>query len=223
MPSWTEITAWRKARRAELIACREGFPATDRQRWNKRITELLITLLPVPRGAVVGLCWPYRREFDARFAMRHWREHDDAIAALPEVVAPRQPLRFRRWWPGVAMRAGVYGIPVPDGTEELVPDILIVPMNAFDDGGYRLGYGGGFFDRTLATHSPMPLAAGVSYEALHIPTIYPQPFDLKMDFIVTEKGVRMRHDGQLVLLDILDARAVVARLISQRGLPRART
>src|SRR5919202_3542481 len=119
----------------------------------------------VPQEAVIGFCWPYKGEFDARFAVRRWREQG-ACAALPEVVEKKGPLRFSKWWPGAPMRPGVYDIPVPDGTEVLAPDVAIVPMNAFDERGYRLGYGGGFFDRTLAACERRVIAIGVSYEIL---------------------------------------------------------
>src|SRR6185436_2040899 len=96
---------------------------------------------------------------------------------------------FRAWWPGAPMTAGVYDIPIPDGTAIVAPDAAIVPMNGFDAQGYRLGYGGGYFDRTLASMSPRPLAIGVSYEFARLATIYPQPHDVAMDFVVTEAGL----------------------------------
>ena len=79
--------------------------------------------------------------------------------------------------------------PVPDGTEVLAPDFAIVPMNGCDDRGYRLGYGGGYFDRTLAACERRVIAIGVAYEILRVPTIYPQAHDIPMDFIVTERGM----------------------------------
>src|SRR6185503_7048974 len=137
--SGDEIKAWRKARRAEHIARRAAAPDHERKAWNDRITEHLIAGFEIPEESVAGYCWPYQGEFDARYAIRRWREQG-AVAALPEVVAPRTPLQFRKWWPGAPMRPGVYEIPVPDGTEIVVPDLAIVPMNAFDERGFRLGY-----------------------------------------------------------------------------------
>ena len=165
--NWQEIKAWRKAQRALLVARREALGETERKSMNERITSHLLDGFEVPRDAVVAFCWPYRAEFDARFAVRRWREAG-AIAALPEVVKNGAPLQFRKWWPGAPMRPGVYDIPFPDGTEIVLPDIAIVPMNGFDASGYRLGYGGGFFDRTLAASDPRPIAVGVSYEALRL-------------------------------------------------------
>ena len=168
------LKAWRKARRAELIARRVDFPPDERSAANDRITAALIAAFMPPAESVVGLCWPFKNEFDARFGERRWRE-SGALAALPEVVAPRAPLQFRLWKPGVAMRPGVYDIPVPDGTPVVSPDIAIVPMNGFDARGYRLGYGGGFFDRTLEACERRIVAIGVAYETLRLDTIHPQP------------------------------------------------
>jgi len=221
MQDWNEIKAWRKARRSELIARRGAFGAGERQAWNERVGALLEQFVPAAPGAVIGFCWPFKGEIDARFAVRHWRGRG-AVAALPEVVDKKGPLRFSEWWPGAAMREGVYGIPVPDGTRVLVPDVAIVPMNGFDERGYRLGYGGGYFDRTLAALERRVLAVGVSYEALRLPTIYPQPHDIPMDFVVTEAGIRRAGGNPLALLEPAAAAAEAASLMQRRGLPRQR-
>jgi 5-formyltetrahydrofolate cyclo-ligase len=219
---WNEIKAWRKARRAELIARRAAFGPDERHGWNERVTALLQRIVAVAPGAVIGFCWPFKGEFDARFAVRHWRERG-ATAALPEVVAKGSPLQFREWWPGAPMKPGVYGIPVPDGTRVLVPDIAIVPMNGFDGQGYRLGYGGGYFDRTLAALERGVLAIGVSYEALRLPTIHPQPHDIPMDFVVTEAGARRAGGATLVPLGATECAAEAKSLMERRGLPRQRS
>ena len=215
-----EIKVWRKTQRAELIARRAAIPPAQRKTWNDRITELLIGGFASPPEAVVGFCWPYKGEFDARYAVRAWRGHG-ARAALPEVVANRAPLRFRLWQPGVPMRAGVYDIPVPDGTEIVVPDIAVVPMNGFDACGYRLGYGGGFFDRTLAACERRIVAIGVAYEVLRLDTIHPQPYDIPMDFVVTEKGIYAAGGVQLEAVDEAESGKRFARLLLGRRLPRA--
>jgi 5,10-methenyltetrahydrofolate synthetase len=169
---------------------------------------------------VVGFCWPYKREFDARFAVRAWRVAG-ALAALPEVVQNRAPLQFRLWEPGVAMRAGVYDIPVPVDTRIVVPDVAIVPMNGFDARGYRLGYGGGFFDRTLAACERRMIAIGVAYEALRLATIHPQPHDIPMDFVVTENTIYTASGAQLEAIDPEESAARYTRLLLARRLPRA--
>lgn len=218
MPGWDEVKAWRRAQRAELIARRENVPEPERRKWNERITEHLVSGFDVPEAAVVGYCWPYKGEYDARFAVRDWRRRG-VTAALPEVVDKKRPLQFRKWWPGAPMRAGVYDIPVPDGTEILVPDVAIVPMNAFDAQGYRLGYGGGFFDSTLAACDRRMIAIGVSYEILRLTTIYPQPHDVPMDFVVTEAGIHVAG-AALERVGAADSRVRFAALLTVRKLPR---
>jgi 5,10-methenyltetrahydrofolate synthetase len=219
-PDWDEIRAWRKSLRAELIARRAETAESHRRQWNERITEHLLAGFEMPPDTVVGYCWPYKGEFDARYAIRRWRERG-ATAALPEVVASKAPLQFRQWWPGSPMKPGVYDIPVPDGTDILVPDVAIVPMNAFDGCGYRLGYGGGFFDRTLEALSSRIIAIGVSYETLRLPTIRPQPHDLPMDFVVTEAGIHAAAGAPLTWLRPEEARTRFESLLARRGLPRA--
>lgn len=217
--TWQEINAWRKARRVELIGRREAVPADERHRWNDAITPVLERGLPVAEGTIVGFCWPFRGEFDARYAVRHWRERG-AVAALPEVTGKGRPLIFRKWWPGAPMRRGVYDIPFPDGTEIVVPDIAIVPMNGYDEQGYRLGYGGGFFDRTLAQAQRGILAVGVSYEALKLASIFPQPHDIPMDLVATEAGLHRAVAGRLQRLDEGDALCYSKQVMAARGLPR---
>ncbi len=215
---WQEIKAWRKTQRAELLAKREALGETRRKALNERLTAHLLGGFDIPHGAVIAFCWPYRGEFDARFAVRRWREAG-AIAALPEVVKSGAPLQFRKWWPGAPMRPGVYEIPVPDGTDIVLPDFAIVPMNGFDGCGYRLGYGGGFFDRTLAQGDRSLIAVGVSYEALRLETIFPQPHDIAMDFVVTEEGVYAAGGRPLQLLSSAQTRTRMADLCAARGLP----
>jgi 5-formyltetrahydrofolate cyclo-ligase len=113
MTEWNEINAWRKERRAELIARRAALDNRERNAATDSVTCLLTEGFAWRAGTVVGFCWPYKGELDARFAVRRWREQG-AIAALPEVVARGSPQRCRKWWPGAPMKAGVMAIPVPD-------------------------------------------------------------------------------------------------------------
>ena len=217
--NWQDIKAWRKAQREQWIAWRCAVPQAQHDQWGQRMTALLYALLPAPQKTVIGFCWPFKAEFDARFAVRRWRDQG-ATAALPEVTGKSQPLRFRQWWPGAPMTRGVYDIPVPDGTPEVLPDIAIVPMNACDGCGYRLGYGGGYFDRTLAALKRRVVAIGVTYEACRVPTIYPQAHDVAMDLVITEAGLYAAGGERLTLLDAAAGAAQVQRLLRLRDLPR---
>jgi 5-formyltetrahydrofolate cyclo-ligase len=106
------------------------------------------------------------------------------------VVEKGRPLAFWRWQPGMAMRPGIWNILVPAMAEPVEPDCLLVPLVGFDGQGYRLGYGGGYYDRTLAAMSRRPMALGIGYAFQRLPTIRPQPFDQPMDAIATEEGIR---------------------------------
>lgn len=219
---WPRIKAWRAQQRADLIARRMALPAAQRREWNAAISACLESCFPRLAEMTIGFCWPYQGEFDARFAIRYFRERG-ATAALPAVMGKASPLQFRKWWPGAPMVSGAYGIPVTDGTAPVVPDAAIVPMNGFDEQGYRLGYGGGYFDTTLAAAAPRPLALGVSFECARLPTIYPQPHDIAMDFVVTEAGVHAVSNARLEPITPGECRERVQRLCAERGLPRQRT
>ena len=190
-----EIKAWRTSLRKELIAKRLAITPVQRQTWSEEITRILIGEFPMLNTMTIGFYWPYQGEFDPRFAIRHFRQYG-AQAALPEVVQKNAPLRFNAWWPGVPMSTGVYDIPVPVGTETVQPQALLIPPVGFDGKGYRMGYGGGFYDRTLAAAHPRPLAIGVAFEVSRVNSIHPQEFDVPMDCVVTERGVfRTAHRG----------------------------
>ncbi|HEX5478013.1 MAG TPA: 5-formyltetrahydrofolate cyclo-ligase, partial [Burkholderiales bacterium] len=123
-----------------------------------------------------------------------------ARTALPVVVAPKQPLAFREWHPGVELQKGPLDIPFPAHSSELVPQAALVPMNGWDSKGFRLGYGAGFFDRTLASMAKRPVVIGVTYEFARLDTIHPQPWDIPMDYVVTERGVYRRDAEGLSFL-----------------------
>jgi 5-formyltetrahydrofolate cyclo-ligase len=109
--------------------------------------------------------------------------------ALPVVVEKKAPLLFRLWEPGRRLVPGVWNIPIPADGAEVSPGVVIAPVVGFDGACYRLGYGGGFFDRTLATLPHRPLAIGIGYVTAAISTIYPLPHDVPMNAIVTERGI----------------------------------
>jgi 5-formyltetrahydrofolate cyclo-ligase len=213
---WPAIAAWRTRVRAERIGAREGTAVAARRAVDARINALLEAAFPVPAGRVVGFCWPYRGEVDVRFAVRLLRNRG-ATAALPEVQGRGLPLLFRAWWPGAPMAPGPLGIPAPMGTDLVEPYAAFVPLVGFDDAGYRLGYGGGYFDRTLAASVRRPVAIGVGTEAARLPTIRPQAHDVPMDFIVTEAGVHAVVDGVLAPADAAAAAARAGALAAARG------
>ncbi len=193
------LRAWRRATREALIAARLALPHATLQAHRERIDRHLERRFPDLADGVVAFCWPYRNEYDGRFLVRRLRERG-ALTALPVVVAPRTPLIFREWHPGVLLAHGVYDIPYPAEGLAVHPTTVLLPMNGFDGAGYRLGYGGGFFDRTLAAQVDRPRVIGVTYELARLPTIHPQPWDIPMDYVVTEQGVYARREGHLEAL-----------------------
>lgn len=193
MQSWDEIRQWRRLRRAELIERRIALPQQQRAEFSERIRWTITEAFPQLEGALVGFYWPIRGEVALHGLVRALIEAG-ARAALPVVVAKQQPLEFRAWQPGARMARGVWNIPIPAAGQVVRPGALLVPLVGFDSRGYRLGYGGGFYDRTLAALSPKPLAIGVGYELGRLATIHPQPHDIPMDALVTEAGVvHFRH------------------------------
>jgi 5-formyltetrahydrofolate cyclo-ligase len=194
-----EVKAWRRIERDRLIAAREGLDAATLELLRQRIDAHLWRAFPGLAAAKLAFCWPIRREYDARRFAQRLRECG-AVTALPVVVAPRQSLVFREWHPGVTLASGPLGIPYPVGSDLVVPTAVLVPMNGWDEAGYRLGYGGGFFDRTLASLTKKPVVIGVSYELARMKTIRPQSWDIPMDWVVTERGTYRRDPEGLVFL-----------------------
>ncbi|MGE0873382.1 MAG: 5-formyltetrahydrofolate cyclo-ligase [Burkholderiales bacterium] len=182
------LKAWRKAERTRLLAARESIDAAAIDAMRAAIDANLERAFPRLAHGVVAFCWPIRNEYDARHLAKTLRDRG-ALTALPVVVAPRTPLVFREWHPGIRLARGALGIPYPAESRELTPDTVLLPMNGWDAQGYRLGYGGGFFDRTLAALATRPLVIGVSYEMGRMETIHPQSWDIAMDWVVTEAGV----------------------------------
>jgi 5-formyltetrahydrofolate cyclo-ligase len=189
MRSWDEIRAWRRERRASLIAQRQALSQPERQRLQPRIIGLLAERFPELRSGIIGFYWPIRGEIGLHHLIRDLIEAG-ASAALPVVVGKKEPLEFRVWQPGAPLERGVWNIPIPAARQVVNPTAVLVPLVGFDEQGYRLGYGGGYYDRTLAASDPKPVAIGVGYEFGRLATIHPQPHDAPMDAIVTEVGAR---------------------------------
>jgi 5-formyltetrahydrofolate cyclo-ligase len=184
---WPRVRRWRKETRAALIERRAGISAQDRAAWSERISQALEVALPLASGTSIGFYWPFKGEFDARPFLTELRGKG-ARLALPVVVEKGCPLQFRAWSPGERLVRGVWNIPVPAEGEAVDPDVLIAPLVGFDLAGYRLGYGGGFYDRTIASRPTKPLVIGVGFALARLATIYPQAHDVPMDIIVTEEG-----------------------------------
>ena len=166
---------------------------------------------------VIGAYWPIKGEFDPLPALYRWQEdavlspefkenmplaQEGRAQLATESIAGRSPrkiglpvvdklhktLTFHAWYPGCPMEEDAYGIPKPKDTEVIVPTLLFVPCVGYGPGGYRLGYGGGFYDRTLATLSPRPVTVGLGYSHGWLPDMEPEPHDIPLDVLLNDKG-----------------------------------
>jgi len=195
-----ELSAWRKGERARLLRERSALAEGVLAEWRARIDIHIERAFPDLVHGVLAFCWPYKNEYDVRHLAAALRRRG-AKTAMPVVVKPKTPLIFREWHPGVKLAEGPLGIPYPVDSDEVQPDHVLLPMVGWDGDGYRLGYGGGFFDRTLAAIARRPRVIGVAYEQAYLKTIRPQPHDIPVDFVVTERGVYRREPQGLKFLD----------------------
>jgi len=179
--------------RNRCLVARESLSEQEVARLSAQVTAHLLRAFPQPPGKCVGFYWPIRNEPDVRPAILHWLDMG-ITAALPATPARGCALTFRLWLPESRLIPDRHGIPTPpENAPEVKPDVLLIPLNAFDAAGYRLGYGGGFFDRTLASlaeESARPLAIGLGFELARVLDIKPETHDQPMDWLVTEAGFR---------------------------------
>ena len=202
--------------RKALIEQRLNLP--DRLQRADLLQRVMRIWLVGREDAVIGAYWPIKGEFDPLPALYRWQEDailsqesegnmGQAQAGRPEAatenIANRSPrkiglpvvnklhktLTFHAWYPGCPMEEDAYGIPKPKDTELIVPTLLFVPCVGYGPGGFRLGYGGGFYDRTLATLQPKPFTVGLGYSHGWLPDLEPEPHDVALDAILNDKGV----------------------------------
>ncbi len=171
------------ARKAAYAARKEAF-----FRGQGQAAEILADYLVDLSGKVLSGYMPMRTEIDPLPAMAAHR----GVVGVPVIPGPAMPLRFREWSPGCALEAGAFGAMIPAEGAWVEPEVLIVPLLAFDARGYRLGYGGGFYDRTLeALRARRPtLAVGFAFAAQEVAEVPTEPTDQRLDAIVTEEGMR---------------------------------
>lgn len=187
-----DVARWRRAERQRLRAERDAMSVRDRQAAGASIAAHLADLLRRTfgdlRGRVFSGYWPIKGEPDLRPLLA--KLHAEGVqVVLPLVEVKAAPLVFRRWTPETRMVRGDWNIPVPPpDAAVMTPEISLAPVVGWTDDAYRLGYGGGYFDRTLAALSPRPVVIGVGFQSARLATIYPQPHDIRLDAIVTEAG-----------------------------------
>lgn len=194
-----DVARWRKSERTRLRELRKGLKSADRKEIANALMSGLSTVLEERQKSsnlqTVSFYWPIKNEPDLRPLMAKLSESGVGIA-LPLVETKAAPLVFRRWTPETRMVRGDWNIPVPPPDAPIVmPDLVLAPLVGWDGDGYRLGYGGGYFDRTLAALTRKPFAVGIGFHSAKLATIYPQPHDIALDLILTEQGVQVTRES----------------------------
>jgi 5-formyltetrahydrofolate cyclo-ligase len=162
----------------------------DRHQRSVHLQEVLRVWLVSRFENSIGAYWPIKGEFDALPALFRWTEAEpERRIGLPVVDRETKQLRFHVWYPGCPMEEDAFGILKPKDTEEFHPELLLVPCVGYGPGGLRLGYGGGFYDRTLASLDPMPFTAGLGFSHGFIPWLKGEPHDVPLDTMLTEDGL----------------------------------
>lgn len=184
----------KKRLRAELLQARQQMP--DRQARVDALQRVMRIWLVGRTDMVIGAYWPIKGEFDPLPALHRWKEDGELQGnaqrlriGLPVVNKEHKTLTFHAWYPGCPMEEDAYGIPKPKDTELVVPTLLFVPCVGYGAGGYRLGYGGGFYDRTLAALQPKPFTVGLGFTNGYVDELEPEPHDQPLDAILNDNGV----------------------------------
>ncbi len=173
----------------------ERMSLLDRHRRASHLQEVLMVWLISRPEKTIGAYWPIKGEFDALPALYRWSEAEPGRRiGLPVINRETKQLTFHVWYPGCPMEDDAYGIPKPKDTEAFHPELLLVPCVGFGPGGVRLGYGGGFYDRTLAALQPRPSTAGLGYMHGYLPWLQGEPHDVPLDALLTEEGVLWERD-----------------------------
>lgn len=183
-----EITGWRKSQRARLLEVRRNMPLAERAALIEPLLANLRTVLEKLAFGSLGIYWPIQREVDVRPLADELCRRRGADLALPVVVQKGASLEYWKWQMGDPVERGFWNIPVPKERRLVEPDAVIAPLVGFHDR-YRLGYGGGYFDRTLGSAKVRPFAIGIGFEFSRLDAFVPQPHDVPMNVIVTESAV----------------------------------
>jgi len=188
----------RRALREKLIAARQALP--DRLERAVQLQSVMRAWLVSRRESSVGAYWPIKGEFDPLPALYRWSEGGPEGSprriGLPKTDKETGELRFHVWFPGCPMELDAHDIPKPKDTDEFKPALLIVPCVGYGPGGVRLGYGGGFYDRTLSELNPRPITIGVGYSHGFLPMLRAQADDVPLDAMLTEDGVMWQAAGR---------------------------
>jgi 5-formyltetrahydrofolate cyclo-ligase len=186
--------AQKKALRKELLDLRQNLP--DRQQRADLLQRVMRIWLVGRSDTVIGAYWPIKGEFDPLPALHRWKEDGELLdqpqlrrIGIPVVNKENKTMTFHAWYPGCPMEEDAYGISKPKDTEVITPTLLFAPCVGYGPGGYRLGYGGGFYDRMLASLEPKPFTVGLGFGVGFVPDFEPEPHDMPLDAILNDNGV----------------------------------
>ena len=182
------IMTWRRAKRTELLVARAVLSSEEHRAKSGAVLVRLLSEFAAIRTGRVGIYWSIQHEISLFPLINRILAAGGSIA-LPVVTEENRPVQFRVWRPGDPLSNGVGDIPFPRDGPTVVPSTLIVALVGFDESNFRLGYGGGYYDRALDDLSPRPWTIGVGFEFMRLETIRPLSHDVPMDAIVTEAGV----------------------------------
>lgn len=189
------IEAAKSALRSRALAERARFPESQRPAAAKAAAEFFFSAFQLPKGAVVAAYWPIRDELDCRPVLTRLMDSGQPVC-LPVVAGDELPLELRLWEEGAPLYPAGFGTLAPPETAPLaVPDYILMPLLGFDAHGTRLGYGGGYYDRTLAALVRRPVLIGFAFALQELENIPRAEHDVPLDAVVTEAGVRMFGSG----------------------------
>ena len=190
-----ELRVWRSQLRTRFVLERSALGPSAHTAASVSILNQITIAFPRIWTETVGLYWPMQGEIALAGVVDRIRR-EGGRTALPIVVRKSNPLEFHLWNKEAIFTRDACGIPCPPRGVAVHPATLLVPVVGFDNACYRLGYGGGYYDKTLAMLSPRPLTIGIGFERGHLDTIFPQPFDIPLDFVLTEQTVHSRPQEQ---------------------------
>ncbi len=190
------VSSWRREQRAALLANRQAITLEARRIAAEIVAGKLNDIVSRRPITAIGLYWPIRQEINL-LSWANELARRGMVLCLPVVVTPKAPLEYWRWTEGDAMARGIWNIPIPAQRDVVLPDLMLAPLVGYDRAKYRLGYGGGYFDRTLAALRQRPMVVGVGYGFSVLETIFPQPHDIPMDEVLTELGDELPSDRSI--------------------------
>ncbi|MCF4099777.1 5-formyltetrahydrofolate cyclo-ligase [Maritalea mediterranea] len=182
-----DVAVFRRSERQRLYEQRKCISPDARNEASIELSSALDKVIGDVSGLKIAANWPIRGEFDLRDWMRDCHVKGASIA-LPVVKQKNAPVEFHEWQPETKMKLGHWRIPVPYNEHPISPDVVVVPLLGFDKAKYRLGNGGGYYDRTLAQMDDRTKVIGVGYTQSAMDTIFPMPWDIAMDVIVLDDG-----------------------------------